>query len=157
MLTSTRRAHGGRGFSLVELVVTITVIAVLGAFVSARFVGKDTFESRGFFDQATGVVRYAQKTAVAWRNTPVFVCVTGNAVSAGIAAGCSPPLAHPVVSGAELKATAPSGVTLSPVGNFTFDGAGRPSASQTIVVSSSIAGDPARKIVVEAETGYVHQ
>jgi len=47
-------------------------------------------------------------------------------------------------------------VTLSPVGNFTFDGLGRPSAPQTITLTSTIAGDPARQVVVEAETGYVH-
>jgi hypothetical protein len=47
-------------------------------------------------------------------------------------------------------------VTLSPIGNFSFDGAGRPTAQVTIVVASTIAGDPARQIVVEAETGYVH-
>ena len=144
-----------RGFSLVELVVTITIAGILAAVVTSRFVGKDTFESRGFYDQATGVVRYAQKTAIAWRSTPIFVCVTATSVSAGTAAGCATPLPHPVTGGT-LAASAPSGVTLSPVGNFTFDGLGRPSAAQAITVTSSIAGDPARQIVVEAETGYVH-
>jgi hypothetical protein len=28
---------------------------------------------------------------------------------------------------------------------------------QTITLTSTIAGDPARQIVVEAETGYVHR
>lgn len=155
-MTATRRAAlpGAAGFTMTELVVTIVIAAILAATVIPRFIGSDAFESRGRYDEAQGVVRYAQKTAIAWRRT-LFVCVTATSVSAGIAAGCAPPLTHPA-TGTELKATAASGVTLSPVGDFTFDGVGRPSAAQTITLTSTIAGDPARQIVVEAETGYVH-
>jgi MSHA pilin protein MshC len=156
MLTGLHRPRRSTGFSLVELVVTITIVGILAVAVGSRFVGKDTFESRGFYDQATGVVRFAQKTAIAWRSTTIYVCVTTTGVSAGTAAGCATPLPHPVITGAALAASAPSGVTLSPAGDFTFDGLGRPSTAKTITVSSTIAGDPARQIVVEAETGYVH-
>jgi hypothetical protein len=62
---------------------------------------------------------------------------------------------HPS-TGTALKSTAPAGVTLSPVGSFAFDGIGRPSAAATISVTSTLAGDPARQIVVAAETGYVY-
>jgi hypothetical protein len=43
-------------------------------------------------------------------------------------------------------------------GSFSFDGAGRPNpnAQVTIAIASTISGDLARQIVVEAETGYVH-
>jgi MSHA pilin protein MshC len=151
--TPARSKHGG--FTTVELIVTISIAGILAAFAVARFSGRDTFASRGFYDEATSVVRYAQKTAIAWRITTVYVCVTSNSISAGTAAGCATPLTHPGTGGA-LTASAPSGVTLSPVGDFTFNGIGRPSAAQAITVTSTIAGDPARQIVVEAETGYVH-
>jgi MSHA pilin protein MshC len=144
-----------RGFTLVELVVVISIVGILATVAVTRFMGTDTFSSRGFYDEASGVVRYAQKTAIAWRTTTIFVCVAANNISAGTAAGCATPLAHPA-TGNPLTASAPSGVALSPVGNFTFDGLGRPSAGQTITWTSTIAGDPARQIVVEAETGYVH-
>jgi MSHA pilin protein MshC len=145
----------GRGFTLVELVVIISVLGLMAAVIGPRFVGRDTFASRGFHDEAQAVVRYAQKTAIAWRR-PVFVCVTATTISAGSVAGCGTLLVNPL-SGAALTATAPSGVTLTP-GNFSFDGGGRPSpnAQVTIAFASAIAGDPARQIVVEAETGYVH-
>jgi len=148
-----RTARGG--FTLVELVVVISIVGVLATIAVTRFMGVDTYSSRGFYDEATGVVRYAQKTAIAWRSTTIYVCVTSTSMSAGIAAGCATPLTHPA-TGSALTANAPTGVTLSPVGNFTFDGLGRPSAGQSITVTSTIAGDPARQIVVEAETGYVH-
>jgi MSHA pilin protein MshC len=158
-ISLTRNTGRPSGFTLVELVVVIVIVGVMALVAIPRFIGVDSFKSRGFSDEAIGVVRYAQKTAIAWRDTTIttiHVCVTATGVSAGTAAGCATPLKHPTTGGA-LAASAPSGVTLSPVGNFTFDGLGRPSAAQTITLTSTIAGDPARQIVVEAETGYVHR
>jgi MSHA pilin protein MshC len=145
----------GRGFTLVEVVVIIAILGVMAAVIMPRFVGSDAFASRGFHDEAQSVVRYAQKVAIAWRR-PVFVCVTATVVSAGTVSGCSTLVVNPL-TGNPLTATAPSGVTLTPA-SFSFDGAGRPSpnAQVTIAFTSGIAGDPARQIVVEAETGYVH-
>ena len=148
------RSGRGGGFTIVELVITIAILGLLAAVIGPRFVGRDAFASRGFYDEAQSVVRYAQKTAVAWRR-PVFVCVTATAVSAGTVSGCGTLLVHPV-TGTALTTTAPSGVTLTPT-SFGFDGAGRPNpnAQVTIAIASTIAGDTARQIVVEAETGYV--
>ncbi len=143
------------GFTYVELVVAIAVAGVLFAVVGPRFVGPDAFRSRGFYDEAQGVVRFAQKLAVARRGT-IFVCVSATAVTAATDVGCAAPVSHPA-TGAALTTTAPNGVTLS-AANFSFDSAGRPipDAQVTVVVSSTVAGDPARQIVVERETGYVH-
>ncbi len=162
VIALTRNTGRSRGFTLVELVVVIVIVGVMALVAIPRFIGVDSFKSRGFYDEATGVVRYAQKTAIAWRSTPIFVCVTATGVRAGTAIGCATPLTHPT-SGGALVANVPSGVTLSTVtcgsptpGTLIFDGLGRPGAAMTITVCSTIAGDPARQIVVEAETGYVH-
>jgi MSHA pilin protein MshC len=157
-----RRSRSAGGFSLVELVSVIVVVGVLAAVAIPRFVGVDTFASRGFADEAIGIVRYAQKTAIAWRAT-VFVCVSANEVRAIANSNCGAPvtLAHPATN-APLVATAPAGVTVTTAVcptiatvSFSFDGQGRPSAATTINLCSTIAGDPARQIVVWAETGYV--
>ena len=143
------------GFTVVELVVVLTIAGIVALVAIPRFMGVSGFQSRGFYDSAKSVVRFAQKTAVAWRKE-VFVCVTTTGVSAGTAAGCATPIVNPV-TGTALSATAPSGVTLTPAA-FSFDSGGRPNpnAPVTITLTSGIAGDPARQIVVEAETGYVH-
>jgi MSHA pilin protein MshC len=140
------------GFTLVELVVTIGILAIMAAVAAPRFFQASTFESRGFYDTAASIVRLAQKTAVAWRR-PVYVCVTATQVKAGTAAGCGTPLTYPT-SGAQTVRNAPSGVTLNAF-EIYFDGLGRPSAGATIIFTSSIAGDPARQITIAAETGYV--
>src|SRR5919106_4026088 len=146
-----------RGFSLVELVMTIVIIGILAVIVGPRFVSWKGFASRGFYDEGQAVVRYAQKTAIAWRRA-IVVCVSANEISAISNNDCGAPVAltHPTI-GAALRASAPDGVTLSPVGSFSFDGLGRPSGPSTITLTSTLAGDPAREIVVAAETGYVHR
>jgi MSHA pilin protein MshC len=148
-----------RGFTQVELIVTIAITGILAAVAVPRFVSRDTFESRGFYDQAMAVVRHAQKTAIAWRRT-IFVCVGANSISVGTVAGCGAPVSDPTDRSASpvplAAGPAPSGVILSPTGDFSFDAIGRPSAAKTIIFSSTVSGDPARQIVVEAETGYVH-
>jgi MSHA pilin protein MshC len=144
-----------RGFTLGELVMTIVIMGILAAIVLPRMMSSKGFASRGFYDEAQAVVRFAQKTAIAWRRT-VVVCISASEISAISNADCAAPVPinHPT-SGGALKSIAPDGVTLSPVGSFSFNGIGRPSAAVTITLTSNIAGDPLREILVAAETGYV--
>lgn len=144
-----------RGFTLGELVTAIVIMGILAAIAVPRLMSSKGFASRGFYDEAQAVIRFAQKTAIAWRRS-IVVCVSASEIKAISNADCAAPVAllHPV-SGAVLKSPAPDGVTLSPVGSFSFDGMGRPSASTTITLTSTITGDPARQIDVAAETGYV--
>ena len=143
-----------RGFTLPELVMVIVVIGILAVVTAPRFISWKGFASRGFYDEAQAVVRYAQKTAIAWRR-PIYVCVSATVISATSNSDCTTaPVKHPI-TGLDLKSTATDGVTLSPVGSFSFDALGRPSAPATITLTSTITDDPARQIVVASETGYV--
>ena len=146
-----------RGFTLGELVVTIVIMGILAAIAVPRLMSSKGFASRGFYDEAQAVVRFAQKTAIAWRRS-VVVCISASEISAISNADCAAPVPinHPT-SGVALKSIAPDGVTLSsvPPGSFSFNGMGSPSAAVTITLTSTITGDPARQIIVAAETGYV--
>jgi len=153
------RMPSSAGFTLLELVVTLVVVGILAVVAIARLDTKE-FDARGYFDQTQGMVRYAQKLAVARRGliyvdfTGAFrICVTPNSATCS----CSSPLTAP--SGA-IKPL-PSGVTLGAgTAAFCFDSAGRPllttlapmAGANTVTVTS--AG--VRTFLIEPETGYVH-
>jgi MSHA pilin protein MshC len=143
------------GFTLTELVMVITIISILAVIVAPRFMSAGAFTSRGFFDEAKAVVRYAQKAAIA-RRQPIMICVEVGRMFAISNADCANPVMvpHPARAG-NLEVPVPNGVTLGPAGSFSFDPLGRPTPAYVITLTSTVAGDPARSITVTAETGYV--
>ena len=162
LAASGERPVPASGFTMVELVVSIGIVALLAAIIGPRFVGRDVFAARGFYDQATETVRFAQKTSIAWRRA-VFVCITPTTISASLTAGCATPLTNPSTGQPLITPPAPNGVTLAGT-DFSFTAptvataGGQPStgAQVVITINSTIPGDPVRQIIVQRETGYVH-
>jgi MSHA pilin protein MshC len=158
------RDAGSAGFTLVELITVMIMLGILAAYAVPRLVDRTGFDSRGVYDRAQGIVRYAQKIAIAQRQTPpkapVFVVITASQIRICYDAACATPVTDPTagaVAGTPLALTAPAGVTLTPA-SFSFDGSGAPSfgAQLAINVNSSSVGDINRTFYVEAQTGYVH-
>lgn len=156
-----------RGFTLVELIMTMVIVGILAVVVAPRFFDADVFRSKGFADQVQATLRYAQKEAIAQRRN-VCVAVTAGAISLTIAnasgstSACGPDLALP--AGGNSIASPSAAITISalpvpvPV-NFgfdalgkTFDTVGNPSTAQK---SIAVIGAP-NIIYIEHETGYVH-
>ena len=151
------------GFTLVELVVTLIIIGILGAFVAPRFFGTHGFEERGFHDETVFALRFAQKAAIAQRR---LVCVEfpdSKTVKLRIASAYSAAVCNTDLTGPDGKtpytidATADTkyrnaDVKFSAVpATVTFDPLGKPNATATVSVSGFT-----QAITVEAETGYVH-
>jgi MSHA pilin protein MshC len=141
-----------RGFTLVELVMTITIVGILAAVVAPRLSDNSIFQSRGFADQVQASLRYAQKIAIAQHR---FVCVSFGTNNITLTIGASPDCGAPLVSTGDSSyvITAPSGIAFgtSPApANFNFNALGKPSfaTAQSITVSGY-----ASAITVEAETG----
>lgn len=136
---------------MTELITVMVIVGIMVAMVAPRFFDKNTFESRGFYDQTISTLRYAQKVAIAQHR---YVCVAitgGNTImlTQGAGTGCGNNLVNPA-GGATYVITAPTDVTVSNA-TFYFDALGKPSLKQSLTVSGY-----ATAITVEEETGYVH-
>ena len=152
-----------KGFTLVELIGVIAIAGILAAVAAPRFFSANTFESRGYFDAASGFLRYAQKLAIT-RHQAVTVQIDSDGM--GLCSTASNPCADanpwPGPPGEEspYRLDVPNGISLganidgSAISSFSFDSRGRPSTSENITLT--IAGDGAPALTVEAETGYVH-
>lgn len=145
------------GFTLVELVVILIVVGVLAVAAIPRFVDRQSFDARGFYDQALSMARYGQKVAIA-SHTDVFFNAAGNIICLTYVADadCTNPagVINPA-DGAKFSKTAPTGVSLSAPVSFSFSALGKPNPDNAF--SLGIVGDGmTRTITVERETGYVH-
>lgn len=151
-----RRGLHHRGFTLVELVVTIVILGIMAVTVLPRFFDRRDYDARAFLDQTAAALRYAQKAAIAQRRT-VCVAFTANSVTLTIrstagAGACDTPLGGP--KGSPYTVTAPGKAKFNPVpANLSFDAAGRPSAFASIIITIEGLATP---LIVEEETGYVY-
>src|SRR2546422_3661161 len=113
-----------RGFTLPELVMVIVVIGILAVVTAPRFISWKGFSSRGFYDEAQAVVRYAQKTAGAWRRS-ILLCVWSTAFRrTPNSDSTTSPVTHPCTGGPPHSPRPPPRVTLSrrPAPPFSFGG-----------------------------------
>lgn len=163
-----------RGFTLIELVMTLIVIAVLAVFALPRMSLLGGYDAVGYRDQVVSTLQFARKAAVAQRRK-VCVQLAGsdltltidNADPATSTSTCdtATPLARMLAlpaadsrcAGATNQVCNPTGVTLTGPGGaastaLSFSASGQPSAGTVLTV----AGTSSTAITVEAESGYVH-
>lgn len=147
-----------RGFTTVELVLVIVIIGIIGAFAAPRFFTTSTFAERGYFDELTGALRYAQKVAVATGcRVRVTVTATGyelrqQALAGGHCDASDVSFPQPVVlsTGEPFTGTAPTGITAAPPVTVVFDALGSTNlgANQAITVGGW-------SLLIEAGSGLV--
>lgn len=126
-----------QGYTLIELVACLVIVAVLGAIAAPRFVDTQPFEERGYADELGAALRYGQHRAVA-SGCEVEVTISAasyQAMQRAAAGGtCSPAGAWtvpvPLTDGTTLSGTAPANVTASPTPQqIIFDSQGRVSSA----------------------------
>lgn len=142
-----------RGFTLIELVVVILLMAILMLTAAPRFFARNDFEGPAYAQELASAARYAQKLAVATGCT-VQLTVTATSYSllqpaiADCTGGFTRPALHPA-TGTDFSGTAPTGVTVAgTLGALSFNSRGMPSAAGSFTVAG-------RTVLVTAGSGYV--
>jgi prepilin-type N-terminal cleavage/methylation domain-containing protein len=146
------------GFTLVELVIVISIAAALAATLGPKVFTLSTFSERGYTDELAAALRYTQKAAVITGCPARLTVAPGSYVAAQQAVSgntCDPAdvtWSTPIVGpdGAAIAGTAPSGTTASPAGVFQFDDQGRLAGAP-----GTTLGIGARSITIVAGTGFV--
>lgn len=150
--------HRNRGYTIVEVLLVIVILAILGTVAGPRFFDNDAFDERAYYDELVSALRYAQKTAVA-SGCPVRVDVgvTSYALSQQtIAAGhcdasdASFPVPVRLPTGEVMSGTAPDGITTAPTATVTYNALG-----QTSLAANQALAVGARTLTVQADSGLV--
>ena len=146
------------GFTIVELIVVITILAILAAFAAPRFTNNQAFLDRGYYEEVSNGLRLAQKLAVG-SGCPVRFTLTTTGYDARQqaavnnrcdAADTSWAVAIMLPDGSSLQGTAPTGTITNPAVTMVFTGLGATNlgANQTVSVGGS-------SFVVHAASGYI--
>jgi len=149
----------GAGFTLIELVMVLTIIAIVSVVAAPRFFKASNFQVRGYFDEALSAIRYAQKRAVS-TGCDVRVQMTTGKIQLHARSDCdsgsfNAAVPHPSRSG-DFDTTAPSGVTTTGSLDFYFDPIGRPRTTAGVLwTNSSAVQVGAQTLRVHPQTGFV--
>jgi MSHA pilin protein MshC len=145
-----------RGFTLVELVLVLTIAGVLAAVAVPRMVDRSAFQTHGGAAEIRTALRYAQKLALA-KNREVCVTTTATNLTLMFTDTPGPACGQIVVrpdgdtSNPTYTVTLPNGINLTPVMTFRFDAQGRPNPN--VAVNLMVGGSA--PVMVNPGTGYV--
>jgi MSHA pilin protein MshC len=146
-----------RGFTVIELIIVISLIGILAAVGASRLGGNDELKARAFVNDMGQVLSAAQRMAVAQRRT-VYAQLVVNPGSLKLCfdAACTQPVAAAPGDVTELRA--PTGMALQTSSTaFNFNSIGRPSLATPLTLSLIAADGTAllMGVTLQAETGYV--
>ncbi|MDH3547030.1 MAG: GspH/FimT family pseudopilin [Gammaproteobacteria bacterium] len=146
------------GFTVIELILVIVIIAILGAIAGPRFFNNSTFDERAYYDELVTSLRYAQKVAVA-SGCRVRVDITSTTYSLSQqspqAGHCDPgdasfPVPVTLSTGEVMNGAAPVGITAAPAVTFVYEPLGRTNLGVNQVLS--VGG---HSLTIQAESGLV--
>jgi MSHA pilin protein MshC len=151
---------GQKGFTLVELVMTLVILGIVSATFLPKFFQISVYQERVFFDDTLAAMRYAQKLAVA-TGCNIQFSIAGNSYalkrpaaidrsqcSSTNAAHFTRDLAHPGTGAAQYTGSQ-SSISLTPV-TLYFSALGNASSDADIAVGSN------KRITVTQTTGLVY-
>jgi MSHA pilin protein MshC len=152
-----------KGFTMIELIVVIIIIAIMATTVIPKFFNSTGFQEYTFQAEAITKLRAIQLRAMQDTNINKCYTVLVTEDALGVPNDCDLTLAkgwqgentstgEPGTT--KLEVETQHNVVLSPVNfDFTFDNLGRPSCSNCLI---TIKGESTLHIKIESE-GYIHE
>ncbi len=137
------------GFTVIELVVVILLLAILAGVAVPLFFDQSIYRERAAYDEVAGAVRYAQKLAVA-SGCPVRVQLTADGYALQQQTSCGAGSFVTISSQHPVSSQTFSRVTISPLTGFVFDAMGRVNPRSDVSISVG-----SYRFAVIAESGYV--
>ena len=149
------------GFTLIELVAVLVLVAVLAVAVLPRMEGALALRGDAWRDQVVATLRQAQSMAVGHRRL-VCVAVTSNTVSISVAtshpaSGCVSAVPGPDGSASWARDASAPATALSPAGGLFFQPSGRVTSDGAglLATPGRITISGRADVQVVAETGHV--
>jgi MSHA pilin protein MshC len=152
-----------RGFTLIELIACLLIIAVLAALSGPLFVGTQPFDQRGYADELAAALRYADDVAVA-SGCNVSFAVTAAQYTATMrpaAAGTNTCAAAGAYSlqvnrsdGTSLSGKPPSDANVARGGTLVFGPAGQVASWSHALPASFTIGS--FTLTVDTSSGFVN-
>jgi MSHA pilin protein MshC len=142
--------HRSRGYTLVELMVVLSVMGTLAAVAGVRTTDRTALQTRGFVEELRAMLRHSRAVAVAQqRDVCVLLMPTQAAAVYDRGAGCdtNQPVAMPGNQDAFVIAV-PPGVALGGVTLVHFNPAGQPVPNLNQVITVGV-----QTLTVSRETG----
>lgn len=144
------------GFTLIELVVIMTIIGVLAIYASGRFTDQDSFDARGYYDELVSATRFAQRYAVSSGCSVQINIAMSNYSLTTQDATCGFGTSVQSPSGNNFSGTAPGGVTVTGgTGNYLFDAHGNVSTTGNTTVTVA-GGGSSLSFVITGVSGFVN-
>lgn len=149
------RRHAG--FTVVELVVVMTLLTVVAAIGMSKFADREPFAVQAVADQIGSSLRLAQASAQAQRRrVHIHLAASPPAMTVCLDTACATPLRTPSGELAWLQDT--SGTRLAAASSFSFGPDGQPDLTANLALQvrgeSGLGG--MATVTVEAGSGHVH-
>lgn len=159
--------HRSHGFTLVELILTITILGVISIIVIPKFFNQATFDERFYYDDLLAASRYGSKLAVA-SGCAVRLSVDGTGYSLAQDSNCNLSVPNfnlnvlrPDNSAVYANTEVPSSLTITTDQSIIIfwpnhqvvNGTGAAISTVTIQLS----GERTRQIIINGGSGYVQE
>lgn len=150
-----------KGFTIIELIIVVTVLGILSVYVVPKFADTDAFNLTFVVDDTVSSLRYAQKYSVAI-GCDVQASITANTLTLLRRQSCTTgsfnqAVPEPGTQSSSFQKTNPSGVTFSSSSfPMYFDSLGRAYNSSGSVANMTLQVN-SRTIQIIGETGFVYE